>query len=407
MTPSRIKLKYLACAPITNGLGLSGAFDEPTWPRYIRTTDIRDERTLRDDVFASQPPVVAAGAQVQPRDILMTAAGATIGKSYLHYASEPACYAGYLALFRPRQDVDERFISFWMQSSDYWAQIEKGAVRSTIDNFSAGKYRQLLVPDWPFDNQRLIADFLDDHVSRIDEVVRLRREQIDALRTRTERRLHDILVPRGSVLVELRRLGTQVTTGPFGTVFAADDYVTGGVPMINPTHIRGGRLVPDEHHTVSPATAVRLSRHRLVEGDLVTSRKGDLGRTALVDGSEAGWICGSDSIAIHPDRAQLVPAFLDMLLWLPEVRAQLLLNSVGATMPSLSEGNLRSLRVPRLPIEVQAELADTASKARLDVQASMSEMTAQIALLEERKRSLVTAAVLGEFDVTTASGRGI
>ena len=90
MKPRRIRLKYLAAAPISNGLGLSGAFDEPGWPRYIRTTDIKNERTLRDDVFASQPPAVAAAAPVQSRDILMTAAGATIGKSYLHYGDEPA-----------------------------------------------------------------------------------------------------------------------------------------------------------------------------------------------------------------------------------------------------------------------------------------------------------------------------
>lgn len=44
---------------------------------------------------------------------------------------------------------------------------------------------------------------------------------------------------------------------------------------------------------------------------------------------------------------------------------------------------------------------------RRDPSYVIEEMTAQIELLRERKRSLITAAVTGEFDVTTASGRGV
>jgi len=75
------RLKYLAAIPITNGLGEAGTYSDPEWPRYVRTTDIRDARSLRLDVFASLPPEVAAKALLAKGDILATAAGATIGKS--------------------------------------------------------------------------------------------------------------------------------------------------------------------------------------------------------------------------------------------------------------------------------------------------------------------------------------
>lgn len=181
MTVQRVPLKHLAAVPVTNGLGLPGEHDNPEWPRYIRTTDIAGPTALRDDTFASQPPEIARNALVQKGDILMTAAGATIGKSVRICEDIYACYAGFLVRYRPNDLVDGRYIAYWMQSADYWAQIDAGAVRSTIDNFSASKYQNLRVPVPSLDQQVEIADDLDKRVSRIEDALTLQREQLQLL----------------------------------------------------------------------------------------------------------------------------------------------------------------------------------------------------------------------------------
>lgn len=181
MTIKRVPLKHLASVPITNGLGLPGEHDNPEWPRYIRTTDIAGPTALRDDTFASQPPEIARNALVRRGDILMTAAGATIGKSVRICQDIYACYAGFLVRYRPNDLVDGRYVAYWMQSADYWAQIDAGAVRSTIDNFSASKYQNLRVPVPPIGQQVEIADNLDRRVSRLEDVLSLQREQLQLL----------------------------------------------------------------------------------------------------------------------------------------------------------------------------------------------------------------------------------
>jgi hypothetical protein len=171
-----VPLKHLSMLPLVNGLGEPGENGESGWPRYVRTTDIGGPRELRRDVFASLPPALARKAPLNKGDIVMTAAGATVGKSLLYLENSPACFAGYLVRCRPRTAVDARFLSHWTQSDHYWLQIDAGAVRSTIDNFSASKYRSLLVP-WPSaDMRRRIADFLDDQVARLDAAVRAARQ---------------------------------------------------------------------------------------------------------------------------------------------------------------------------------------------------------------------------------------
>jgi len=181
----RYRLKHLAASPITTGVGLPAEHEEHSWPRYIRTTDIDGPRSLRSDVFFSQPPELVDAAGVQKYDLLMTAAGATIGKTYLHLTDSPAVYAGYLARFRSGPHVEPRFVAFWAQSSNYWAQIEQGAVRSTIDNFSAGRYQNLEIWCPPLETQVRIADELDAYVATHDEA---QREIADLRRLTDERR---------------------------------------------------------------------------------------------------------------------------------------------------------------------------------------------------------------------------
>lgn len=126
----RMRLKHLAVEPIINGVGEPGEYDEPHWPRYVRTTDIGGPRHLRNDVFKSLPPPIANRAPLLRGDLLMVAAGATIGKSYLHADDQQACFAGYLVRFRPRPDVDGRFVAYWTESAPYWQQIESQHIKA-------------------------------------------------------------------------------------------------------------------------------------------------------------------------------------------------------------------------------------------------------------------------------------
>ncbi len=117
--------KRLAKAPIQNGLGEAGAFEDVSWPRYLRITDIESSRRLRTDSFKSLPPEIAAQAPVGVGDILVAAVGATFGKSYLHNLDVgPCCYAGYLIKFSPGSSLDPGYAAYWTESPHYWAQVQ-------------------------------------------------------------------------------------------------------------------------------------------------------------------------------------------------------------------------------------------------------------------------------------------
>lgn len=186
------RLRFLVAVPISNGLGLPGIPGEADWPRYIRTTDIAGPRHLRDDTRASQPPDVATQASVERGDLLFCCAG-SLGVTYLHLSDEPACYAGYLARVRFRRWVDPRFVAYWAESSICRGQIETGAVRSTIDNFSARKVANLglLIPDTA--TQHGVSDFLDRECERIARISAARRRIVEVVSEHTQALLDEIV----------------------------------------------------------------------------------------------------------------------------------------------------------------------------------------------------------------------
>ncbi|MFI8444353.1 restriction endonuclease subunit S [Streptomyces rochei] len=284
--------------------------------------------------------------------------------------------------------------------------LKRVATGSTHKTIYMPDIEQLRVPLPPLEEQRRIADFLDAETALIDRLLSTRQRHIGLVEERWESSIYQELIQSGAPEIELRRLGVEVTTGPFGTVFSASEYQEGGIPMVNPLHIRNGEITPDFHHAVAPETAARLTRHRLRAGDLVVGRKGDLGRAALVQASQDGWICGSDCIAVHPGEG-IRSHFLDYVLRSQYIRSQLLARSLAATMPSLNEGSLLSLRIPRLTLHEQDSMSNRLDQAHDWLVRARHSMRRQVALLSERRQALITAAVTGQFDVSTASGRNV
>lgn len=135
-----------------------------------------------------------------------------------------------------------------------------------------------------------------------------------------------------------------VSTGPFGSMLHKSDYVSDGVPLINPTNIVGESILPDGEKQVGVEALSRLSSYVLKAGDVVVGRRGEIGRCAVVGADEAGWVCGTGCFFIRPGLAT-DPHFLAWLLRSPDYRDQLERASTGATMKNMSNTTLAQLPV--------------------------------------------------------------
>jgi len=114
-------------------------------------------------------------------------------------------------------------------------------------------------------------------------------------------------------------------------------------------------LQPDQNCSVDEDTQLRLARHKLSDGDLILARRGELGRCAVVQKNQSGWLCGTGSLktTLSPE---LVPDYAFMLVSSESVKNELSLESKGSTMENLNTETLGKIRLPIPPTYEQNDI---------------------------------------------------
>ena len=152
--------------------------------------------------------------------------------------------------------------------------------------------------------------------------------------------------------------GGSIQTGPYGSQLHTSDYVDVGVPVVMPTNIGDGGIATAGIARIGAGDVERLTQHKLLAGDIVFSRRGDVTKNALVRDFEAGWLCGTGCLKVRLGRAVAAnPSFVSYSLRQPDIKDWLVRHAVGATMPNLNTGILSAVPLTLPPLQSQLEIA--------------------------------------------------
>jgi len=273
-----------------------------------------------------------------------------------------------------------RFLYYVLQTESVRADMLGRASGTTVQGIRQSELRRVRVPLPKFETQVQVADFLGALDDRID-VLRQTNATLEAIsqalfkswfidfepvRAKSEGREPEGMdaamaalfpaefeestvgmVPKGwthsNLGVVCAAAGGAIQTGPFGSQLHASDYVDEGIPVVMPQDMRDRRVSEARIARVSQADADRLARHKLSVGDIVFSRRGDVGRHATVSEREVGWLCGTGCLLVRPGAKAPSPAFLSQALAHSASIEWLQRHAVGATMPNLNTGILEAL----------------------------------------------------------------
>lgn len=125
----------------------------------------------------------------------------------------------------------------------------------------------------------------------------------------------------------------ELRIGPFGSALHKEDHITGGHPLVNPSHIIGGAIRPDENLTIDDGKYESLAAYHLLPGDVVLGRRGEIGRCAVV--KTDGLICGTGSMIIRPGQ-KVRSDYLQRVVSFPSFSHALEANAVGVTTKNLN-----------------------------------------------------------------------
>lgn len=150
----------------------------------------------------------------------------------------------------------------------------------------------------------------------------------------------------------------DVQTGPFGSQLHQSDYVDVGIPSIMPVNIGERMNISTEKIVyITEKDAMRLSRYRVQNGDIVYSRRGDVEKCAYINESEEGWLCGTGCLRIRIDSAHADSKFVAYYLSTEDMKSWISNNAVGTTMPNLNSSILQQVPLSLPSLDEQKRIA--------------------------------------------------
>lgn len=314
--------------------------------------------------------------------------------------------------------VDSRYFGY--QLSAMTEVLKSRGLGTTFLELSSGNLAELEVMVPPLEEQRRIADFLDAETARIDKmntvIDRLRTvldERRDAQRSRILRRLrdagdrvsHPILgdLPARWEKVPLKRLVPRIGVGV--VVEPSSYFREHGVPFLRGSNITDRGIDLTGVRFLSEKDSMVLWRSRLDSGDVVVVRAGYPGRAVVIPDDLDGANCAS--LLVIKRGKCLVPEYLEAYFNSPLGAAFVDLVRYGAAQEQINVSHVVNFIVPSPDLGEQKEIVSELDRAEQPVRALQEKLSAQRSLLVERRDALITAAVTGDIDVSTASGRGI
>lgn len=312
--------------------------------------------------------------------------------------------------------LHSRFARWLLQQFDVSHMKTLGAgVRQTINYADIGNS---IFCRPTLKEQKVIAAFLDHETAKIDNLIEKQQQLIELLKEKRQAVISHAVtkglnpdvpmkdsgvewlgkVPEDWIIAQLKFNTLEMQTGPFGSQLHAEDYVVDGIPLINPAHMNAGMIIPDPKVTVDEATQERLERHKLSEGEIIFSRRGELGRCAVVKKNNEGWLCGTGSLKAKLTK-KIIPDYAYTLISSEGVVSELTLESKGSTMANLNTETLGRIRLPVPPISEQEAILGYIKIISDKYDYLIRSADTAIRLMQERRTALISAAVTGKIDV--------
>jgi type I restriction enzyme S subunit len=356
---------------------------------------------------------------VQANDVIITKDSETpydIGVAVVIDEAAPDMVCGYhLAMIRPSVALNPVWLAKQFGHARLQRHLSRVAAGTTRYGLSNGAIANLPI----FVPTRNQQDFAASVFRTLDETIRKTEQLIAKLQLAKDGLLHDLLtrgiddngelrdpkrhseqfknsalgkIPVAWQSTKLGKLVSQDRPIAYGILMPGRGY-PGGVPVIKVKDIYDGCIDETDLLLTSPALDYEYRRSRLIEGDLLFTIRGSVGRMAIVPSSLGGANITQDTarIGLVGAHASFVRHYLEM----PTPKRFVEVHTIGQAVKGINLGELRKVPLVLPPLDEQVAIArqiDT-SVARIDCEAKV------VLKLSAIKRGLMDDLLTGRVRV--------
>lgn len=280
----------------------------------------------------------------------------------------------------PFENIDKGYLFYFMPTA--LKRIEDKTPFVTVKHLSAKELNNVKVPLPPMEEQQKIAAVLD----KVSDLITKRRQQLEKLDLLVKARFVEMFGDPVSNPLDWEKVAlsdlADVSIGPFGSLLHKEDYIWGGHPLVNPSHIIDGKICPDDKLTISDKKYNELEPYHLKVNDVVMGRRGEMGRCAVV--YDSGLLCGTGSLIIRA-KGFVTAYFLQKILSFPSFKKTIEDMAVGQTMPNLNVSIVANFQIIKPPLKMQNEYYNFIEK----IETTKSTINESLTKLETLKKALM------------------
>ena len=285
--------------------------------------------------------------------VLFAKSGMSCMKGWVYTLKNDCYVVSHLAVITPHmQKTEGRYLNYYFQFNKPNTLVKDAAYPS----ISLKDIENISIPVPSLSEQQSIVAELD----KINELINLKKAQLSDLDTLAQSIFYDMF---GDPIEnekgwEVKKLGdmSSVKTGPFGSMLHKEDYISNGIPLVNPIHIKDYRVIADMDFTISDEKARELNAYILRKNDVIFARRGDIGRCAVISDKENGYLCGTGSLFVRFEQ-KVIPQYIMYIIRSSSFIKELISKAKGATMLNLNSTTIASLGIPLPPLSLQQEFA--------------------------------------------------
>lgn len=291
---------------------------------------------------------------------------------------------------RPGKKLDRAYLHHFLAQPEMVAFAASRTSGANLPRLSPTVLATFEIPLPPVDEQRRIASILD----QADDIRAKRRQVLAHLGNLTQALLGELLQPG----FERVALGDLIAEGPKNGLYRPSSDYGSGTPIVRIDSFKfgSGAIAMDSLRRLR-ASDSEVAEFALAPGDLVVNRvnsREHVGKTALVGEVHEPTVFESNMMRIRVDQGRLRSSFAVEFMQTKDVRAQVSpMTKDAVNQSSINQADVRSLRIPLPPIELQRQF-----EARVEAtNAQRAAVQRALAADDELFASLQSRAFRGEL----------
>ncbi len=297
--------------------------------------------------------------------------------------------------------MESRYLLYFFKCIEPWLSTQ--GTGSTFKAISGQFIRDLQSPVPPLAEQKIIAEKLDTLLAQVDST-KARLEQIPQILKRFRQAVLAAAVnghlnktaQSNTKKRTLQEVGIIIKTGPFGSALHKSDYISNGIPVINPMHINDGIISPSLSMTISDEKYAELCSWSLQDGDIIVGRRGEMGRAAVVNIGQSKMLCGTGSMILRT-KENIEPRYLELILRSPTAISYFNKEAVGSTMVNLNQKVINSLEAYIPNVEEQREIVRRVEQLFAYADTIEKQVNNALARVNNLTQSILAKAFRGEL----------